>query len=409
MLGDDLNKPLGLDREEPLRAWDVPWGAVALGGIGALAVGLFVFSRIIDDGQGGEPIAVASIERPLAPASSPQPAGPPGLDASPTASTTAAANRPAGPGQDVEIENGVRVVRNGGGRPPGSALIIQVPEALGLELPAAPDRRLIEKSPHGLLPKIGADGARPAQVYARPLIESGKLSPDAPRIALVVGGMGISQTATDHALDMLPGPVTLAFAPYGSDPAGLAGKARSRGHELVLQVAMEPFEGGQAPGPRMLMTEASVEQNLDNLHWAMARLSGYVGVMNFLGAKFTGQESAVTPVLRDIAARGLLWLDDGTSARSLVRDAAGGLGLTALQAQVSLDPAKGEGLDPLLAKLEALAREKGSAIGVANGLPATVDRLADFTRGLEKRGIALVPLSALAAETGRTAASRPKQ
>ena len=409
MLGDDLNQPLGLDREEPRKAWDVPWGAVALGGIGALAVSLFVFSRIIDDGQGGEPIAVASIDRPLASATPPQgPAGP-RTDPATTASTTAAAVRPAGPGQDVEIENGVRVVRNGGGRPPTNALIIQVPDALGLELPAAPDRRLTEKSPHGLIPKIGADGARPLQVYARPVIESGKLPPGSPRIALVVGGMGISQTATDHALDMLPGPVTLAFAPYGADPAGLATRSRSRGHELMLQVAMEPFEGGQAPGPRMLMTGATPDQNLDNLHWAMARLPGYVGVMNFLGAKFTGQESALTPVMRDVAARGLLWLDDGTSARSLVGDAATSLGLTVLQAQVSFDPGKGESLDPLLAKLEALAREKGSAIGIANGLPATVDKLAEFARGLEKRGIALVPLSALAGEPGRAAASRARQ
>jgi polysaccharide deacetylase 2 family uncharacterized protein YibQ len=69
---------------------------------------------------------------------------------------------------------------------------------------------------------------------------------------------------------------------------------------------------------------------------------------------------------------------------------------------------KPEAIEAALLRLETIAREKGAAIGTASGLPATVDQLARFARGLGKRGIALVPLSdvidkspALAAAGGR--------
>lgn len=166
---------------------------------------------------------------------------------------------------------------------------------------------------------------------------------------------------------------------------------------------MEPFDTSQSPGPHTLLIDLSPEQNREHLHWAMARFPGYVGVMNFLGAKFTAQEQTLMPMMRDVAGRGLLWLDDGTSARSLAPGLASSAGLPVLQAQINLDGPR-DGLDAALAKLESQARQRGSAIAVASGLPATVDRLGEFARGLEKRGIALVPLSALAGEATRTTA-----
>ena len=39
-------------------------------------------------------------------------------------------------------------------------------------------RRLVEKGPHGPLPRLGADGARPADVYARPVLTGGSLKPE---------------------------------------------------------------------------------------------------------------------------------------------------------------------------------------------------------------------------------------
>jgi polysaccharide deacetylase 2 family uncharacterized protein YibQ len=129
----------------------------------------------------------------------------------------------------------------------------------------------------------------------------------------------------------------------------------------------------------------------------MSRFTGYVGVVNFLGARFTADAGALTPVLSDIAGRGLLYLDDGTSPRSLAPGLAPGLGLSAARADAAIDArAQPQEVDAQLAKVEALARRNGQAIAVAEALPGVIARLARFARDLERRGIALVPVSALA-------------
>jgi polysaccharide deacetylase 2 family uncharacterized protein YibQ len=48
-----------------------------------------------------------------------------------------------------------------------------------------------------------------------------------------------------------------------------------------------------------------------------------------------------------------------------------------------------------LAALEAKARTQGSAIGIVTALPVSVQTIAEWARGLEEKGIQLVPVSAL--------------
>src|SRR5690606_25596503 len=109
--------------------------------------------------------------------------------------TGAIARPPRATASQVEDASGVRVVRQGGGPAPG-ALIISVPQQdAGVSLSPAPDRRLVEDGQFGPLPKIGADGSKPMQVYARPLAASPKLPAGAPRLAILIGGMGLNAQA----------------------------------------------------------------------------------------------------------------------------------------------------------------------------------------------------------------------
>jgi polysaccharide deacetylase 2 family uncharacterized protein YibQ len=290
----------------------------------------------------------------------------------------------------MERRSGVKIIRPGGGATPG-ALIIDVAAALNTRLAAAPDPRLIEQTRHGPVPRIGFDGARPAEIYARPAV----FVPGLPRIALLVGGMGLSPRATEAAIAGLPGAVTLGFAPYGADLARQTALAREAGHELVLEIPMEPFDFPRDnPGPHTLVADAGKAGNGGNLTWLMSRFTGYAGVANFLGGKFTADAKALTPVLREFAARGLFFVDDGTSARSLAMTLASGQDLTAARADIVIDSTAETGaIEAALARLEAIARDKGLAIGVASALPASVESIGRFARALEARGIALVPLS----------------
>jgi polysaccharide deacetylase 2 family uncharacterized protein YibQ len=398
---DELNEPLGLAAPRSRRP--IPYGRLALAACAALALGLGVFLAETDDRLGGEPYAVASIERhPFVPPPAPAPA--PAQDSAANASAAPGAFASSSASQ-VEMSSGVKVVRGGAAPPPGS-LIIAVPEAIGLHLAPAPDKRLVDKSKYGLLPRIGADGTRPSEAYARPAMLSAKLKPGAPRVALMVGGLGLNQAGTLAALSALPGAVSLGFAPYGDNLERDVAQAREAGHEALLQLPMEPFDyPANNPGPHTLLNELSETDNLDNLHWLMTRFVGYVGVTNFLGAKFTADSAAFSPVLSDIATRGLLYLDDGSSPRSLARDKAAGLNLRAAFADVVIDANQSPAaIEAALLKLEALARANGSAIGVATALPVSIDHIGRWADSLEARGLALVPLSAAAARAPGPAA-----
>jgi polysaccharide deacetylase 2 family uncharacterized protein YibQ len=177
----------------------------------------------------------------------------------------------------------------------------------------------------------------------------------------------------------------------------LAGRARADGHEVLLQVPMEPFDyPDNDPGPQTLLTTLDPAQNVDRLHWVMSRFQGYVGIANYMGARFTASEPALAPVLREAAKRGLIYLDDGASPRSLASQIAGASNLAFAKAEVVIDavPTSGE-IDRALARLESTARERGSAVGVVSALPIAIERIAKWAKAAEGRGFTLVPISAV--------------
>jgi polysaccharide deacetylase 2 family uncharacterized protein YibQ len=193
----------------------------------------------------------------------------------------------------------------------------------------------------------------------------------------------------------LPPAVTLAFTPYGADPTKLAERARAQRHEILLQVPMEPFDyPDNDPGPQTLLTTLNAEQNLDRLYWHFSRFQGYAGIANFMGARFVATDPVMQPIMREAAKRGLSYFDDGATPRSVAAPLAAAQPLPFAKADFTIDavPTSVE-IDRVLVKLEALAKERGLAIGVASALPISIERIAAWTRTLETRGILLVPLT----------------
>ena len=50
-------------------------------------------------------------------------------------------------------------------------------------------------------------------------------------------------------------------------------------------------------------------------------------------------------------------------------------------------------IDRALAKLESLAKERGTAVGIASALPISIERIGVWIKTLESHGIMLVPLT----------------
>ena len=368
--------------------------------VGVLSLGVLTFAAwatLADDPFGGEPIAVVSTNlgpedpartsedagaKPEAPAATANKAGPNRYDGASTASPQTA---PAG-SRTITIIDGSS----------GKRQDVVVPNSDDGK-PAAPGDRLSEPSRHGPLPKIAHDGLRPADAFAHPM-KAG--SPNAPRIAIVVGGLGIGASGTSDALKKLPGPVTLAFVPYGGDLERQAALSRAGEHELLLQVPMEPFDyPDNDPGPQTLLTSLDAGQNVDRLHWLMARMQGYVGIANFMGARFSASEQALAPVLREAAKRGLIYFDDNSSPRSLASQIAGANNVAFAKSDVTIDAvATAADSDRAFGRLETIARDRGTAIGTASALPVSIERIVRWAKAAEGHGIALVPLTAVVAK-----------
>ncbi len=392
---DELNAPLG--RKAPRRrAPALRTPALLLAGGGLAAAGAAALSFAPTDRHGGEPYAIARIER--APAPEPPPTPP--AQAAATEPRTTRGDDSAG---DIEVVAGVKVTRHGEG---GSARIIRVAPPPVARLAPAPDPRVTEMGRYGPLPKVGADGARPMDVYARPLIAGPALNSGAPRVALVIGGVGLDAQSSRDAIEELPQEVTLAFAPYAADLDRLVAQARGRGHEALLQAPMEPFDYPRNnPGPHTLLVGAA-DGGVGDLLWLMSRFAGYAGVMNYLGGRFTADETALSGAVQEIARRGLFYLDDGVSPQSQAPEVALKLAAPFAKVDIILDESGApQAVDAALGRLEALAREKGAAIGFANAAPAALARVSGFARDLERRGVALVPVSAVVRRGAASAAS----
>ncbi|MEQ8480143.1 MAG: divergent polysaccharide deacetylase family protein [Hoeflea sp.] len=261
-----------------------------------------------------------------------------------------------------------------------------------------PDPAIAENTAHGVLPIRGENGERAFDIYARPW--SGARGA---RVAIIVGGLGLSQTGTQEAIATLPEEITLAFAANGNSLKRWMQEARRQGHEILLQVPFEPFDyPANDPGPRTLTVAAGPEANLEDLHAAMGRISNYTGITNFMGGRFLSDPEALEPVMRDLADRGLMFVDDGTSAQSLTDRFARTLGIPFAAADMVLDATQERGyILSRLDDLERSARRNGTAIGVASAFGVSVEAIAAWANEAKARGIEIVSASAVADDPER--------
>ena len=258
---------------------------------------------------------------------------------------------------------------------------------------AAPDPALLEAAPDfpgAKLPRIAPDGRSSMEVYARPV----DLSDHRPRVAMLVVGLGLDAAASRAAAASLPPAVSLGVSPYTHDPDGLLDDIRAHGHEFLVTLPMESQGYPLAnSGPQALMTGADPADNTRRLEWDLSRMQGEVGVTGasdgLQGERFAASPAAIGPVLRDVALRGLLYVDPRPRA------AANG---TVVVTSVVDDGQDRAATDASLAALEQQARNGSAALGLAlRPRPATVERIAAWARGLDGRGIDLVPVSSMAA------------
>ncbi len=278
------------------------------------------------------------------------------------------------------------------GEPLAPPSFAQLPARTDLKpLGPAPVGDLLKDSPDGPLPV--ADGTKEARtVYARPFVEpkettAGKV---VAKVAVVVVGLGVSREAAEAAIAKLPPEVGLSFSPYAGNLDTWVKKARAAGHEVLLDLPLEPanFPLHDA-GPMAIMTKDSPSAAGDRLRAILGRATSYVGVSAALHSPVTSAEDWA-PLLRDIKARGLLFLGDGLAGMKTDDVPA-----SATVALVPDETPFRAAIDAGFARVLATAQRDGSAIAYVSPRPVTFERLLAWAATLPQKGAVLAPASAL--------------
>jgi hypothetical protein len=227
-----------------------------------------------------------------------------------------------------------------------------------------------------------------------------------PRVGLLLAGIGPNEAESDAAIRDLPGAISLAVSPYAANLTKLMATARTSGHEYVIEIPLEPTGFPlNDPGPYTLLTSGSVVANAEKLHWVLSRIDGYVGATGIIGTMRGERLAAMTDqmdaVLTELSGRGLLYVDPrqerGPVTKGAITKAWGRHVDLVVDDPGDSDVADRAMIDAKLSALEELAKDTGSALGLAmRPTPVAVARIAAWTNGLADRGLALAPVSALA-------------
>jgi polysaccharide deacetylase 2 family uncharacterized protein YibQ len=362
---------------------------VAVAGAGLLLLGAAaLFITVLGDPRAGAPSVRAALHRPAA-VEAPAPTG-----------LVAVSMGAYGVYQDLTGEAGAMdptlageavITLPNGATVSGAGAPVTAPRVAAQPLPAAPIAGLSQPGPNGPLPTIATDGRVPAQAYARPFRANGR-----PRVALIVGGLGLNAVTTRAAIERLPPEVTLSFVPYAEGLQGWIDLARAQGHEVMLEMPMEPTGyPDNDPGPYTLLASGQPADIQSKMNWLLGRATGYFGVTNYMGDRFATSDAGMGAFLGILRQRGVAFLDDGSMSRR-----------PGAWARASANRIIDEQQNPAaivgqLNALEALAKGNGQAMGTGFSYPVTVEAVARWTAGAEARGLQLAPASAMTQRPGR--------
>lgn len=412
MVRSDLTAPLGMNKRRGIGR--LPLGLIGVAIMTVIFTTGFIWISIVDDPNGGEPMATIKLSSALdgvAPSDIEIVDLPDGSQpkAIPAAQFDASGTWENGSTAQAGIEG----LNSGGGvsRPRSAALknpasgptsLVELSRRVdyegldggfsSLSLSTEPIEQLLEPNKLGALPMISAEGVRPLDAYAR---RPNPATLTQARIAILINGIGLNSDMTMKAIEDLPADVSLGLSPYGDDINSWMKSARLSGHEVLLQAPMEPFDyPDNDAGPQSLLINLDKKQNDERLSWILGQTSNYVGLVNFMGDRFTSNEAHMRELLGKVRDRGLMYVDDGSSPRSKAGEIAGAQAVPFVKADLVLDrDLNAQAIGTQLLELETIARQRGIAVATATAFPVTLDALETWSQRLEERGLSLVPIS----------------
>lgn len=216
------------------------------------------------------------------------------------------------------------------------------------------------------------------------------------RLAIIIDDIGYSQIQSERAA-RLPGNFTLSILPFTPHGFAIAQLAHQLGKELMLHAPMSNIQKISL-GKGGLYSGMKREEFIATLHQDLASVPFIKGLNNHMGSQLTQEPEPMQWLMKDLAQRGLYFVDSRTTAKTRAFDIARENHLPSLKRDVFLDDdTQAPAIEFQLNRAIQLAKQRGFAIAIGHPYPTTMTMLENIQSTLEKHQITLVFVSKLLA------------
>jgi polysaccharide deacetylase 2 family uncharacterized protein YibQ len=219
----------------------------------------------------------------------------------------------------------------------------------------------------------------------------------APRLALVLFGLGDDAEAAQHFLDLAV-PFAVAIVPGSRESGTMFRAVHEKGREVVLHIPLEPINYPRLnPGPGTLLVTMKPDRITGTVRRWLDRAKPVVGAANHMGSLATQDMTLMRAVYRELARRRLPFIHVQPVAGAVCRSLAAEMGVVydepdaVIDAEARTDDARA--LDRRWSQVLRQARRRGHMAVWVRATPLTHRWLPRVTTPRRLRDVDLAPLS----------------
>ena len=229
------------------------------------------------------------------------------------------------------------------------------------------------------------------------LLSQAAIAENSPVLVIIIDDLGYRLEAGRQAA-ALPGKVNLAILPHTPNGRLVAKLGLAAGKEILLHTPMSNLSkvplghGGLTAAMSEQELRATLVRNIDST-------PGVRGINNHTGSLLTTRREPMEWVMKELAARGLYYVDSRTTADTLAANVATEFGVPSLSRQVFLDnEVSSTAIHQQFEKLLAVARREGTATAIGHPHDATLDYLQRQLPVVQRQGYRLSLVSEVLAQ-----------
>lgn len=229
------------------------------------------------------------------------------------------------------------------------------------------------------------------------LFSQATLAEERPVLVIIIDDLGYRLEAGRQAA-ALPGKVNLAILPHTPNGQVVAKLGMAAGKEILLHTPMSNLRAFPL-GHGGLTTAMNEEELRAQLVRNLESTPGVRGINNHTGSLLTARREPMEWVMKELAARGLYYVDSRTTADTLAANVAQEFGVPNLSRQVFLDnEITASAIHQQFEKFLQVARREGMATAIGHPHDATLNYLQRQLPVIQRQGYRLSLVSEVLAQ-----------